>query len=177
MGVFHDDDVEDVGAVPRCRTCGSERVARDAWACWNRELGVWELEHVYDVAHCHECEEETKLEWVRPEVPPNQRIRELNDRFRMRGQGRGTILVTSGVQEYGAPFVLAALSAVRTFNAFTDDNDPWGEHDFGSVEVEGEKVFFKLDYYADENCSAGSENPANEAAAFRVLTIMLACEY
>jgi hypothetical protein len=55
-------------------------------------------------------------------------------------------------------------------------NDPWGEHDFGAVEIDGEKVFFKIDYYTPD-LSAGSENPANEGCTHRVMTIMLASEY
>jgi len=68
------------------------------------------------------------------------------------------------------------MIAVREFNDFSDENDPWGEHDFGALEIAGEKVFFKLDYY-DPSLSFGSENPANEAITHRVLTIMLASEY
>jgi len=55
-------------------------------------------------------------------------------------------------------------------------NDPWGEHDFGAVEIDGEKAFWKIDCY-DRTLTAGSENPANEALTHRVLTIMLASEY
>ena len=61
------EDIEgDVGAVPRCRTCGSEWVVRDAWACWNPETGLWELETVFDHVHCHQCEGEATLVWSRP---------------------------------------------------------------------------------------------------------------
>lgn len=176
MGILQDEIEGDIGSVPRCQTCGSERLAKDAWACWNPETGLWELEHVFDDDHCHQCEGETKLVWSRQEVPPNQKLRELNDRFRTQGLGSGSVFVTSGVQEFGSTFVVSAVNAVRTFNAFSDDNDPWGEHDFGAVEVEGEKVFFKLDYY-DPSMKHGSENPANEGSTHRVLTIMLASEY
>ena len=48
MGRLQDDIVGDIGAVPRCATCGSERVVRDAWACWNPETGLYELETVLD---------------------------------------------------------------------------------------------------------------------------------
>lgn len=167
---------ETIHSVPCCRTCGSERVARDAWACFNPESGLWELEHVYDHEHCHQCEGETKLVWSTAEHPPHKRIRELNDRFRTKGLGNGTLLVTSGIQAEGADFVVAVANAVRRFSDFNDDNDPWGEHDFGAVEVEGQKVFFKFDYYTPD-LTSGSENPANEGVTHRVLTIMLACEY
>jgi hypothetical protein len=176
MGMLQDDIEGDVGAVPRCQTCGSERVVKDAWACWNPETGMWELETVFDHEHCHQCEGETKLVWARQEIPPNQRIRELNDRFRREGLGNGSVMLTIGIQERGGDFAAAAIKVVRSFDAFNDNNDPWGEHDFGAVEVAGEKVFFKIDYYTPD-LTAGSENPANEGITHRVLTIMLASEY
>jgi hypothetical protein len=52
----------------------------------------------------------------------------------------------------------------------------YGEHDFGALEVEGERLFFKIDYF-DQTLSAHSPNPADETATKRVLTIMLAEEY
>ncbi|NVK99287.1 DUF3768 domain-containing protein [Ruegeria pomeroyi] len=107
---------------------------------------------------------------------PRQAIRELNDRFRREGLGNGSVMVTSGVQAIGAEFVLKAVQTVRTFDQFSEDNDPWGEHDFGAVEVDGERVFWKVDCY-DPTLTQGSENPANEAVTHRVLTIMLAGEY
>jgi len=36
---------------------------------------------------------------------------------------------------------------VRAFDDFTDDNDTWGEHDFGSVDEGGVRCFWKIDYY------------------------------
>lgn len=165
-----------IGSEPCCAACGSTRVVRGAWVCWNSAAGLWELETVLDGAFCHACGDGATLTWRLQAEPPNSRIRELNDRFRTHGQGRGSIMVTSGIQEKGAEFVLAAVEAVRAFDNFSQDNDPWGEHDFGAVELEGEKVFFKFDYY-DLALRQGSENPANEGCTHRVLTIMLANEY
>ena len=85
-------------------------------------------------------------------------------------------MLTVGVQGEGQEFLEASVAAVQAFDAFGEDNDPWGEHDFGAVEVLGQKVFWKIDYYTPD-LSAGSENPANEAVTYRVLTIMLASEY
>jgi hypothetical protein len=68
------------------------------------------------------------------------------------------------------------MQRVTTFDDFTPDNDPYGEHDFGSFEADGHKVFFKIDYY-DKALAYGSENPADPAVTERVLTIMLASEY
>jgi hypothetical protein len=167
---------ETINSVPICKTCGSEHVAKDARACFNRESGLWELENVVDDAHCHQCEGSTKLDWVPADTVQNRRVRALNDRFRTQGLGNGAVLLTQGIQEAGQAFVVATIEAVRTFSDFSEENDPWGEHDFGAVEIDGQKVFWKLDYY-DPTITQGSENPANEALTHRVLTIMLASEY
>lgn len=124
MGNLQKEIEGDVGAVPRCHACGSERVTRDAWACWNPESGLWELENVFDDAHCHKCEGETKLVWSRPEVPPNIRIRELNDRFRRDGQGNGSVMLTTGIQKRGGEFAASAAKTVREFSNFSDDGHP-----------------------------------------------------
>jgi hypothetical protein len=68
------------------------------------------------------------------------------------------------------------LSAVRQFSNFTQDNDPHGEHDFASVEVEGERYHGKIDYYAPD-MEAGSEDPVDPSKTVRVLTIMHARDY
>ena len=176
MGNLQEEIEGDVGAVPRCQSCGSERVVKDAWVCWNPDTGLWETENVFDQAHCQHCEEQATLTWSRQTLPPNQRIRELNDRFRREGLGNGSIMLTTGIQAMGGEFAVAAVKAVRAFDDFGHDNDPWGEHDFGAVEVLGEKVFFKIDYY-DPTLTFGSDNPANEGCTHRVLTIMLPSEY
>jgi hypothetical protein len=137
---------------------------------------LWELEHVFDDAHCHQCGEATTLTWSKHSPPPQQRIRELNDLWRRNGVGRGSFMLTSGIQAHGESFVSAAVQAVCEFNDFSDDNDPWGEHDFGAIDVEGQKVFWKISYY-DLTLQYGSENPANEGCTHRVLTVMLASEY
>src|SRR3954452_14961345 len=61
-------------------------------------------------------------------------IAELNDAFRETGQG-GTVHLTSGVWERGTAFVAEAVRLVQSFKDFTPENDPDGEHDFGSVAV------------------------------------------
>lgn len=103
------------------------------------------------------------------------RIRDLNDRFRTSFIG-GRVLITFGIRERGQAFEGACVEAVRTFRDFTPDNDPHGEHDFGSFDIEGVRVFWKIDYY-DRSLSAGSENPADPTVTTRVLTILLASEY
>lgn len=103
------------------------------------------------------------------------RIRDLNDAFRTTLEG-GRCLFTSGVSDMGIPFSTAALAAVRTFCEFTPDNDPYGEHDFGSFQIGEERLFWKIDYY-DLTLEYGSNDPADASQTKRVLTIMLAEEY
>lgn len=102
-------------------------------------------------------------------------IRELNDAFRTTGIG-GTILMTRGVSELGEALVSQIALAVKTFDTFTPDNDPHGEHDFGAFEIEGQKLFWKLDYY-DADMIHGSNDASDPNVTTRVLTIMLRSEY
>lgn len=66
--------------------------------------------------------------------------------------------------------------AIAAFDAFEDENDPYRERDFASLDVEGTKVFFKFDYY-NLTMDGGSENPADPTQTVRVLTVMLHSEY
>ena len=73
-------------------------------------------------------------------------IRKLNDQFRQSLRG-GVLVMTAGVIALGQDRQLKILEAVAKFDTFDQDNDPYGEHDFGALEVEGERLFFKVDYY------------------------------
>ncbi len=79
-------------------------------------------------------------------MAPAERIRALNDELRKTGAGGKTFL-TSGLIAKGADFIAKATAAVRAFDAFTDDNDPWQEHDCATLDVDGEPVMFKIDLY------------------------------
>ena len=103
------------------------------------------------------------------------RIRALNDEFRTTGQG-GMVMLTQGVQQMGVLHHMAIMQAVRSFDMFTQDNDPYGEHDFGAIDVAGQRLFWKIDAY-DVDLEMGSPNPTDPAVTCRVLTIMLANEY
>lgn len=111
----------------------------------------------------------------------SKKIAELNDAARKMQRNTGTvrIVVTPGVialLQTDGPRVNALMSAVANFDTFTEDNDPYGEHDFGSFEFDGEKLYWKIDYYALD-MKHGSEDPADIRKTVRVLTIMLASEY
>jgi hypothetical protein len=103
------------------------------------------------------------------------KIRALNDAFRRTFIG-GKVMMTAGIAALPDAAQAAVLDEVRKFDAFTADNDPHGEHDFGSFEVDGRKIFWKIDYY-DAAMEFGSEDPADPSKTTRVLTIMLASEY
>ena len=103
------------------------------------------------------------------------RIRELNDAFRKTLRG-GRAVMTAGVAGLPDCVKAEALVQVASFSDFTPDNDPHGEHDFGSFTLVGRKFFWKIDYY-DKRCQFGSEDPSDPEKTTRVLTIMLAEEY
>ena len=104
-----------------------------------------------------------------------RRIRDLNDAFRKNFSG-GQVLLTPGVNELPSDVRAMAIRKVVTFAEFTPDNDPHGEHDFGSFELAGRKLFWKIDYYAPD-LQSGSEDASDPAQTTRVLTVMLAEEY
>ena len=59
-----------------------------------------------------------------------KKIAELNDAFRSSLAG-GRVIITAGVAALDVDARIAVLKEVRAFTAFTPDNDPYGEHDFG----------------------------------------------
>ena len=103
-------------------------------------------------------------------------IRRLNDCFRKNPVLLGKVMLTANVNAHGWAFTQKCLQSVKSYDAFTNDNDPHHEHDFGAFEVDGVELFFKIDYY-DYNMIGGSDDPANPACTVRVLTIMERTEY
>ena len=104
-----------------------------------------------------------------------EKIRALNDAFRRTMTG-GQVMMTAGVDALPSDVKAMVIRRVATFSDFSPDSDPHGEHDFGSFEIAGRKVFFKIDYF-DAAMEFGSEDPADASKTTRVLTIMLAEEY
>ena len=111
-----------------------------------------------------------------------EQIRGLNDEFRTQplligpALAANQLVVTSGVAAQGSDFIDRAVSAVRRYRNFGPDNDPYGEHDFGIFELDGQTLNWKIDYY-DRLLEWGSPDPADPAVTRRVLTILLAEEY
>ena len=118
-----------------------------------------------------------------------ERIARLNDQARQ-AMGLACVAVaTEGFRTLSGEDQSRARELIETFDAFTPDNDPYGERDFGAIYQDGEgcwtttrparpaeTVFWKIDAY-DGELRFGSEDPANPAITRRVLTIMLASEY
>jgi Protein of unknown function (DUF3768) len=103
------------------------------------------------------------------------RICELNDQLRCQGIG-GRIVITRGIEALGPDRIRAVLTAVARFDDFSEDNDPWGEHDCAVLTVNGRRIIFKHDYY-DRDLQFHSPDASDPAVTERVLTIMLSEEY
>ena len=70
------------------------------------------------------------------ETQARDRIRELNDTFRKAFDAKlGKVVMTAGVSEFGADIKVKIMMAVQAFSEFSEENDPHGEHDFGSFEL------------------------------------------
>lgn len=106
-----------------------------------------------------------------------QKIAALNDGLRTSFDlAKGQIYLSRGVADLPAGDRSKIIDLVKAFNQFTEDNDPYMEHDFGKVSHNGNDVFFKIDYY-DKSLQFHSEDAANPEKTVRVMTIMLASEY
>ena len=99
------------------------------------------------------------------------KIAQLNDAAR---DNAFNYVATRGILSLDPDTISGIFSAVQDFKEFTKDNDPYGEHDFGLVEISGNKAFWKIDYY-DQSLGYWCDPLSPDCR--RVLTIMLAEEY
>jgi uncharacterized protein DUF3768 len=106
---------------------------------------------------------------------PTERICALNDRLRQ-DLSTGLAVMTPGIAALGPDAVDRIVKTVSVYDDFCHANDPHEEHDFGAFDAEGQRIFFKIDYY-DNSLSAHSPDPADPSVTRRVITIMLANEY
>ena len=99
-------------------------------------------------------------------------IRALNDELRQ-NLTVGTALITAGIAALGAEAVARIVKTIAVYDDFCHANDPFEEHDFGSFEVDGQTIFFKIDLYEEPGVKSANGEPIVNG----VLTIMLAEEY
>jgi Protein of unknown function (DUF3768) len=102
---------------------------------------------------------------ARTAVATKNPIAVLNDAFRTTFSG-GKVMMTASVNGLPDMVKAAALQRVAAFNQFTEDNDPAGEHDFGSFELVGRTFFWKIDYY-DQWTEFGRRIPRSQHACSR----------
>jgi len=103
------------------------------------------------------------------------KIAQLNDLLRKEGIG-GHVMITQGIQSLSAEIRTNIFRAIREFDDFNNDNDPYGERDFAALSVDGERINFKFDYY-DKSMHYASEDPTDPTITERVMTVLLASEY
>ncbi len=68
---------------------------------------------------------------------------------------------------------LELMFIVSTYSAFSEDNNPHGERDFGDFEWRGTRCYWKIDLYEDPDVKSANDPPA----ITRVITIMLPSDY
>lgn len=105
-----------------------------------------------------------------------RRIAKLNDLCRKSMGITCRLVQTIGICSLSQEEQSEIREKVEMYDDFTPDNNPYGERDFGAFIHNGNKIFWKIDYY-DVNLKWGSENPEDPRKTIRVLTIMLAEEY
>jgi hypothetical protein len=108
-------------------------------------------------------------------ISKTEQIRALNDELRQ-NLTVGTAFITAGVAAVGPEAVARIVKTIAVYDDFCHANDPYEEHDFGSFEVDGQTIFFKIDYF-DKTLASHSPDPTDPSVTERVITIMLAEEY
>jgi hypothetical protein len=78
--------------------------------------------------------------------PKTARIRALNDELRQRLIG-GMAVMTPGIAALGQEAVARIVKNIEVYDDFGHANDPHEEHDSGAFDADGNRVFFKVDYF------------------------------
>ena len=97
----------------------------------------------------------------------------LNDKAR---QNLNNYSLSQAVQGLNEESLQQLLEQVKTFNEFSEDNDPWDEHDYGRIEFEGNTYLWKIDYY-NKNMTGHSPNSADDSVTRRIICVMRSDEY
>lgn len=120
-------------------------------------------------------------ELSRDEIKRVIQIQQLNDRLRkLMPRTQDLVMIMGDLKNDDPAIQMRAYQMVRAFDAFTEDNDPHGEHDCASFDMKigdkTERVMFKIDYY-DLNLQFHSPDEADPSVTRRVLSIFYARDY
>ena len=112
----------------------------------------------------------------------SEKIAALNDELRKdpTNRERDFMTMTSGVAALGPEFWLRVVGKIASLEPkdFDQCNDPYGERNFNAFDVDGHRLYFKIDYYQKgTNNTAGAETPENPETTDYLLTVMLREEY
>ena len=102
----------------------------------------------------------------------NLSIAEQNDNFR-KHLSQGTLVLTQGIRSNTSEDIKEIITKVRTFDKFDENNDLYGERDFGAFDYKGKRIFWKIDNY-DREFLYLSPDVSNPRLTNKVLTIMYA---
>ena len=111
-----------------------------------------------------------------------EKVATLNDQLRSRiGQGlpvgNNEFVITQGIWDcFNNDEMTTLFHNIKTFDDFSEDNDPHKERDFGSLTAKGRKIFWKIDYY-DNDLQYHSPDNTDPTQTRRVMTVMLSDEY
>ena len=102
-----------------------------------------------------------------------------NDKLRQsifNSLGKNKLVLSRDVSQLNLIDGIEVLKLVKEFKIFTKDDDPYGEHDFGSFDFKDINYFWKIDYY-DNDLKFHSEDKLNAEKTIKVLTVLRASEY
>ncbi len=108
-------------------------------------------------------------------MPNTNEIALQNDNFR-KNLSQGTLVLTQGIRSNTPEDLKEIITKVRNFDTFDENNDPYGERDFGAFDYKGKRIFWKIDYY-DREFLYLSPDVSNPRVTNKVITIMYAEEY
>ncbi|HEY9864093.1 MAG TPA: DUF3768 domain-containing protein [Candidatus Obscuribacterales bacterium] len=110
-----------------------------------------------------------------------EQIARLNDQLRSQNSQVGGIHLSRSVGLLPPQQQQQLLQLLKEFNSFSPDNDPYGERDFVTLELDGDRYFFKIDYFEKSAWLKGEEIGANSPedvnTTWRVGTLMESSEY
>jgi len=90
---------------------------------------------------------------------------------------KGVVHLTRSVNTLPDQEQTELYADIAAFSLFREDNDVWGEHDYGRVEARFGEFYFKIDYFENSDCEHGSPDPSDLTRTYRVMTIAAVEEY